>query len=80
MTTLRSIPCGRGGAGGNSPAAMRSVQSPNIASARSRPSALRPPLICAPAWPDWMRRSHASIELWNVPSSFGISRVPFVPS
>ena len=31
-------------------------------------------------WTDWMRRSHASTELWNGPSALGISRVPFVPS
>ena len=38
MTTFLSRPCGRGGAGGTSPAAMRSVQSAKSASARSRPS------------------------------------------
>ena len=32
ITTLRSMPCGRGGAGGTSPAVMRSVQSANTAS------------------------------------------------
>ena len=39
ITTLRSIPCGRSGlAKGNSPAAMRSVQSANSASALFGPS------------------------------------------
>ena len=37
MTTLRSTPCGRGGAGGASPAAMRSVQSTSMSRARPRP-------------------------------------------
>ena len=72
MTTLRSMPCGRGGAGGTSPAAMRSVQSANIASARSVPelverrrsSARRPGRTgCAAPTPRPTSR--------NVPSAFG---------
>jgi len=29
--------------------------------------------ICVIAWPDWMRRSHASTDDGNSPSSFGMS-------
>jgi hypothetical protein len=81
MTMLRSTPCGRGGCvAGNSPPAMRSVQSANRLSARlvsSRPMLLTMLVI---AWPDWMRRSHASIELSKCPSSLGMVRVALSPS
>ncbi len=33
-----------------------------------------------PAWPDWMRRSHAATSESNSPSSGGISRVALLPS
>ena len=33
----------------------------------------------APAWPDWMRRAHASSPVLNVPR-LGISRVALLPS
>ena len=79
MTTLRSRPCGRGGAGGTSPLAMRSVQSANIASARSRPdliqraaSSARRPVRTACGGPTPSRRVGMS------PSAFGISRVRLV--
>jgi hypothetical protein len=49
MTTFRSMPCGRGGAGGSSPALMRSVQSANIAKARCGPSWLKPLIMFGPA-------------------------------
>ena len=79
-TTLRSRPCGRGGAAaGSSPPAMRSVQSAHIASARCRPTCVKRALMPPPAWPDWMRRSHAAREVSNVPRFSGISRVALLP-
>src|SRR5437588_9356199 len=80
MTTLRSTPCGRGGAGGTSPAAIRLVQSPNIASVRSFPILLTPPIMPPPACPDWMRRSQALDGESKLPSAAGISRVALLPS
>ena len=79
MTTLRSIPRGRGGAGGTSPFAMRSVQSANIVRARG-PSPLMLPIMLPPAWPDCRRRSHASRDELNLPSEGGNSRVALLPS
>ena len=79
MTTFRSVPCGRGGVGGTSPFAMRSVQSANISSTRLRPNWFRMLLIWEPAWPDWTRRSHAATGDGNGPSASGISRVPLLP-
>ncbi len=59
-TTLRSRPCGRGGAdAGSSPLAIRSVQSAYIVSARSRPTCVNRVSMPAPACPDCTRRSHA---------------------
>ena len=79
-TMLRSAPCGRDGlAPGSSPAAMRSVQSANSLKARcvsSRPMLLT---IWVMAWPDWMRRSQASTDDLNSPSSFGIVRIALLP-
>ena len=49
VTDPRSAPRGRGGACGSSPEAIRSVQSANIRSARSRPNAFSTALICPPA-------------------------------
>ena len=46
-------------------------------SAPSRPTTL---IIWVIACPAWMRRCHASVEFLNSPSSFGIVRVPMVPS
>ena len=40
----------------------------------------RPLIICAPACPDWMRRSHACVDASNFPSAAGISRVALLPS
>ena len=40
LTTIAATGTGRGGAGGTAPAAMRSVQSANIASPRARPRLL----------------------------------------
>jgi hypothetical protein len=79
ITTFRSAPCGRGGAGGSSPAAMRSVQSANMASARGAPNTASSLAMSPPAWPDWMRRIHASREDLKTPSSVGISRVALFP-
>jgi AcrR family transcriptional regulator len=54
-TTLRSTPLGRGGTGGNSPAAMRFVQSANVRAAASRPKALNTPAIEPPRTPSCVR-------------------------
>src|SRR6266704_6133553 len=81
ITTLRSIPWGLGGASlGYSPAAMRSVQSANCFSARSRPKPDNRVDICGPSCPDFTRRSHAAMEEENVPRLFGISRVALSPN
>src|SRR5262249_12314733 len=77
--TLRSAPCGRVGLeAGNSPAAMRSVQSANILIARG--TSRRPILlaICTCACPDMMRRAHASSG-FMLANSFGIVRVALLP-
>src|SRR5258707_10679830 len=73
MTMFRSAPCGLGGVGGNSPAAMRSVQSANIGNARSGPSWPRPLIMLLPACPESMRRAQAAVDeskmaqaLWNL--------------
>ena len=73
------MPCGRDGAGGTSPAAIRSVQSANTASARSVPRAASRPRMFPPFCPDSSRRSHAATDDANVPSDAGISRVAGVP-
>ena len=81
ITTLRSTPCGRRGAvAGTSPAAIRSVHSANNCKARVWPRLSIVASICAPAWPDWTRRSHAATLEPSSRYSAGISRVPFVPS
>jgi hypothetical protein len=36
--------------------------------------------IWVEAWPDWMRRVHASCPLANLPSAAGIVRVALLPS
>ena len=36
--------------------------------------------MLGPAWPDWMRRSHAASEEGKVPRAAGISRVALLPS
>jgi hypothetical protein len=80
MTTLRSRPCGRAGvASGQRAAAMRSVQSAHMPTARARPTCVKRALIAPPACPDWIRRSHASAPLLNVPRLAGISRVALLP-
>ena len=66
---------------GSSPAAIRSVQSANSVKSALRVEPGRWLLaICVMACPDWMRRSHASAEDLNSPSSFGIVRVALLPS
>ncbi len=81
ITTLRSIPCGRSGrAKGSSPAAMRSVQSAKSESAFLGPSRDSVSAMFAIAWPDWTRRSHASVESLNSPSSGESRRTPLEPS
>ena len=77
-TRLRSTPSGRGGASGTSPAAMRSLQSANIARPRSRPNRFSTPLICAPRCPKATRWSHASTEESN-PSRWLRSKVNRLP-
>ena len=74
------MPRGRGGAGGTSPAAIRSVQSANIASARFLPSWFTVASIAPPACPDWMRRSQAATDVAKWPKVAGSSRVPLVPN
>ena len=81
ITTLRSIPCGRRGAGGTSPAAMRSVQSANICDRALMPEppdvgehSARRPVPTAPAAPT------APCVVGSVLNIAGISRVPLVPS
>ena len=59
-TRLRSSPRGRGGAGGTSPLAMRSLQSANMRSPRSRPKRDIHMLISAPRCPIRTRASQAS--------------------
>ena len=44
------------------------------------PSRLTTLTICVIAWPDWMRRAQASVEFLKCAKSFGIVRVPLVPS
>ena len=79
-TRLRSCPCGRGGAGGTWPAAMRSVQSANRPSARSRPMRFNPAFMLGPLRPTWTRWSQASrVESKSSMSSIGISRVATLP-
>src|SRR5207237_8241327 len=80
MARLALMACGPGGGGGIAPAAIRSVQSANMASARLAPSWLTVPIIWPPACPDCSRRSHAATEDGNDPKAAGISRVPLLPS
>src|SRR5690242_5609962 len=76
MTTLRSSPSGRGGlAFGNSPLAMRSVQSPKYLYGTPPNCPANRLVICSPDWPDCVRRCHASSPELNLPSAAGIVRV-----
>src|SRR5438105_2659708 len=59
-TRLRSTPPGRGGAGGTSPLAMRSVQSAYVFSERSFPCVLSTAYMELPRTPVPRRHSHAS--------------------
>src|SRR5262249_10776537 len=68
MTTLRSTAVGLGGAGGSSPAAMRSVQSANMGNARG-PRRRISASISHPRWPVWVRYRQASSDDAN-PSDF----------
>src|SRR5690606_13270377 len=80
ITTFRSTPDGRGGAGGTAPAAILSVQSANIFNTPSLPHWCIDEIIEAPAWPDCKRRCHASTDDSNSPNAGCNSRVPFVPN
>jgi hypothetical protein len=81
MTTLRAMPCGRSGlANGNSPAAMRSVQSPNSPSARSVSSRPMSRAMNSDALPACKRCAQAEAESLKVPNRLLIVRVPGVPS
>ena len=81
MTTLRSTPCGRGGAGGTSPGgdAIGPVREHRQ---RARAAELRVSraVHLRARWPDCTRWSHAAADESNVPRLGGISRVAFVPS
>ncbi len=80
-TRPRSRPRGRGGTGGSSPAAIRSLQSAYNRSARGRPIRLISAAIAGPAPPARMRYSQASTdESKSSRSSIGISRVALFPS
>ena len=80
ITTLRSTPCGRGGSGGTSPAAMRSVQSAKSCSARSRPIRFSPLFMLGPLRPTCTRWSQAAtVESKSSTSIIGISRVAMLP-
>ena len=60
ITTLRSMPCGRGGAcAGSSPCAMRWSNRRTPRWRAAGPVESRPPIIALPACPDCTRRSHA---------------------
>ena len=76
---MRSTPAGRGGTGGSSPSAMRSVQSANIPRARSRPKRFIPAFIEAPRCPVCTRWSQAA-RAESKSSSWSISRVMRLPS
>ena len=78
-TTLRSTPCGRGGASGTAPAAMRSLQSANIRRPRSRPKRFMTLVICPPRWPICTRWFQAS-RLESNWSRLSISRMMRLPS
>src|SRR5579862_7630759 len=80
MTTFRSLPCGRGGTDGNSPALMRSVQSAYSVRRRFLPIRTAKLFIELPVWLDLMRRSHAAKDESNAPRFLGISRVALSPS
>src|SRR5262245_12971338 len=78
---LRSTPCGRDGlVAGNSPAAIRSVQSPNKPLALFGPSSLMRASMVVMACPETTRRAQASAEELKWPSSLGIVRVALLPS
>ena len=71
-TTLRSMPCGRVGcANGSSPAAIRSVQSPNSLNASGTSSRPITVVICVKACPDWMRRSRPPRRCGIRPAPWG---------
>ena len=81
-TTLRSTPAGRGGAGGTSPFAMRSVQPANARSGRFLPWFCSTAYIALPRTPVPSRHSHASacvfssglaLRMW---STLRVSRLP----
>src|ERR1700677_3891270 len=68
---LRSRPIGRDGFDdGNSPSAIRSVQSANSDKPFSGPRRTIARAILVMAWPDARRRAHMSRELAKFPSSF----------
>jgi hypothetical protein len=75
------MPTGRFGfAKGSSPLATRSVQLPKFCNARAVSKLPIPLTISGLAWPDWMRRSHASALVLKWPSAAGSVRVDLSPS
>ena len=78
---LRSTPSGRFGfVCGSSPLAIRSVQSAKYLKGAPPRLPASWVTICSPAWPDWMRRIHASSWFANLPSDSWNVRVEIWPS
>ena len=77
-TTLRSTPCGRGGAGGTSPLAIRSVQSANILSAARAADAGHERRHLAAALPHLDALSQAAVAERTCP--VGNDRVDLLPT
>src|SRR5579884_2989890 len=81
ITTLRSTPLGRGGLSfGSSPLAIRSVHSPKYLYGTPPNCPARRLVIISPAWPDCVRRIHASSPLAKLPNCAGMVRVDSCPS
>src|SRR5258708_412043 len=80
-TKLRSTPCGRVGLLlGNSPAAIRSVQSAKLRNARWVSISPMSRTMVSAAGPTWTRWLQASNEFSNLPSAGEIVRVGLLPS
>ena len=73
------MPCGRGGAGGASPAAIRSDQSTSMSRPASRPKRVTKLFINEPRWPRCTRSSQAE-RAESKSSRSGISRVRWLPT
>ena len=81
MTTLRSMPVGRGGLDfGSSPLATRSVQSPKYLNGTPPSWPASRFTIHSPVWPEETRRIQASSPDLNSPNAPGIVRVDSWPS